>query len=135
MLYLLLHVSPVILPFKFLSIAVNRGFFSDAEYLGVLVHQGSCTRPRGAGKLGGGGCVWREKRELAQWCPDVGGHLVSQLHLLPLELSVCAQNLQAFETSSFLFFLRHVFPHHGFYFCEHTGPGNTCWVMDPELMS
>ena len=55
----------------------------DAEYLGFLVHQGSCMRPRGAGELGGGGRAWREKRELAQWCPDVGGHLVPQLHPLP----------------------------------------------------
>lgn len=83
MLYLLLRVSPLILPLKFLSIAENWGVFSDAEYLGFLVHQGSCMRPRGAGELGGGGRAWREKRELAQWCPDVGGHLVPQLHPLP----------------------------------------------------
>lgn len=83
MLYLLLRVSPLILPFKFLSIAENWGVFSDAEYLGFLVHQGSCMRLRGAGKLGGGGLAWREKRELAQWCPDVGGHLVPQLHPFP----------------------------------------------------
>ena len=102
--------------------------------MGVLVHQGSCLRPRGAGKLGGGGRVWREKWELAQWCPDIGGHLVPRLHPLPpWAVSVYTESSGFWDLFllSFLFFLLHVLPHHRFYSCEHTGPGNNLLGAGP----
>lgn len=95
MLYLLLHVSPCHPAFLFLSIAVNRDFsvmlsIWEFWYIRQLHEAQRCREAWEAGVSG------ERSESLPNGVQTLHGHLVPQLHLLPLELSVCAQNSQGF---------------------------------------